>query len=155
MVYLSELRKAVGHRPLLAAGATVLVVKNDQILLNLRADTKTWGIPGGSMELGETLEEAARRELLEETNLNAQNLELLHVFSGKPMYFEYPNGDKVHSVAVLYKAQNVTGELQIADDESLKLQYFAPDDLPTLESRSEHILNWVRENRPDVLRQTR
>ena len=53
---------------------------------------------------------------------------------------------------MLYKAQNVTGELQITDDESLKLQYFAPDDLPTLESRSEHILNWVRENRPDVLR---
>lgn len=59
MSYLSELRKAVGHRPLLAAGATVLVVKNGKILLNLRADTKTWGIPGGSMELGETLEEAA------------------------------------------------------------------------------------------------
>lgn len=152
MSYLGELRKAVGHRPLLAAGATVLVVKNGKILLNLRADTKTWGIPGGSMELGETLEEAARRELLEETNLNVQSLALVHVFSGWQMYFEYPNGDKVHSVAALYKAENVTGEMQITDGESLHLQYFAPDSLPKLESRAEHILNWVRENRPDVLR---
>ena len=52
MSYLSELRKIVGHRPLLSAGATVLVIKNGKILLNLRSDTETWGIPGGGLELG-------------------------------------------------------------------------------------------------------
>ncbi|MBO5857443.1 MAG: NUDIX domain-containing protein [Clostridia bacterium] len=63
MSYLSELRKIVGHRPLLSAGATVLVIKDGKILLNLRSDTETWGIPGGGLELGECLEETAFREL--------------------------------------------------------------------------------------------
>lgn len=50
-----ELRKYVGHKPLLSIGATIIVTNNHgQILLNLRSDTKTWGIPGGAMELGET-----------------------------------------------------------------------------------------------------
>ena len=69
MSYLSELRKIVGHRPLLSAGATVLVIKDGKILLNLRSDTETWGVPGGALELGESLEETAYRELKEETGL--------------------------------------------------------------------------------------
>ena len=46
-----------------AVGATVVVLKDNKILLNLRSDTKTWGIPGGAAELGETLEETAARDL--------------------------------------------------------------------------------------------
>lgn len=72
MSYLGELRKIVGNRPLLSAGATVLVIQNGTVLLNLRSDTKTWGIPGGGMELGESLEETAHRELFEETSLRAK-----------------------------------------------------------------------------------
>lgn len=59
MSYISEIRKYIGHKPMLSAGATVVVIKDSKILLNLRSDTNTWGIPGGSMELGETLEETA------------------------------------------------------------------------------------------------
>lgn len=98
MSYLKELRKLVGHRPLLSAGATVLVIQDQKVLLNLRADTHTWGIPGGGMELEESLEDTARRELAEETGLCAQELRLLTVFSGQDFYFEYPNGDKLYSI---------------------------------------------------------
>lgn len=66
MSYISELRKYIGHNPLICAGATVAVIKDKQILLNLRSDTITWDIPGGSLEVGETLEETAKRELKEE-----------------------------------------------------------------------------------------
>lgn len=53
MSYLGDLRKLVGNIPLLSAGATIIVLnENNEILLNLRSDTKTWGIPGGGMELG-------------------------------------------------------------------------------------------------------
>lgn len=146
MSYISDLREIVGGRPLLTPGATVIVFKDNKILLNLRSDTKTWGIPGGVLELGESLEDAARRELYEETGLKADKLTLLNVFSGNDFYFEYPNGDKLYSVIALFKAENVRGELSINDDESLKLAYFGLDELPTLESRAERIIEWLRTN---------
>lgn len=150
MSYLGELRKIVGHRPLLSAGATVLVVNNGKILLNLRSDTHTWGIPGGALELGETLEETAFRELKEETGLSAEKMTLLTVLSGKNFYFEYPNGDMLYSVVSLFRAENVSGDLEISDGESLKLQYFAFNNLPTLESRAKTIIDWIKKNRPDL-----
>jgi len=66
--YIKEIRKFIGTRPLILVGATVVVLnKNKQILLQLRADTKEWGLPGGAMELAESLEQTAERELFEET----------------------------------------------------------------------------------------
>ena len=65
-----------------AVGATVVVLKDNKILLNLRSDTKTWGIPGGAAELGETLEETAARELKEETDLTAERLHCCICFRG-------------------------------------------------------------------------
>ena len=150
MSYLSELRKIVGHRPLLSAGATVLVINDGRILLNLRSDTATWGIPGGALELGECLEETASRELKEETGLSAEKMTLLTVLSGKDFYFEYPNGDKLYSVVSLFLAKDVSGDLKITDGESLKLQYFDFDKLPHLESRAKIIVDWVKENRSDL-----
>ena len=150
MSYLGELRKLVGHRPLLSAGATVIVVKDGKLLLNLRSDTKTWGIPGGALELGERLEETARRELMEETGLSAEKMTLLTVMSGKDFYFVYPNGDMLYSVVTLFLAENVTGEMKMTDGESLRLQYFDIDALPEMESRAKVIAGWLKENRPEI-----
>lgn len=145
MSYISEMRKYIGHQPMLSAGATVTVIKDNKILLNLRSDTNTWGIPGGATELGETLEETAARELKEETNLDCDSFTLLNVFSGEDFYFKYPNGDELYSVVALYLANDVTGELKITDGESFKLDYFSKDNLPNLESRAKVIMNWLLE----------
>lgn len=150
MSYLSELRRIVGHRPLLSAGATVLVIKDGKLLLNLRSDTNTWGIPGGALELGESLEETAHRELKEETGLSAESITLLTVFSGKDFYFEYPNGDKLYSVVALFLANGISGELAITDGESFKLDYFPLHNLPVLESRAAAMIEWIRQNRPEL-----
>ncbi len=150
MSYLSELRKIVGHRPLLSAGATVLVIKNGKLLLNLRSDTNTWGIPGGALELGEELSQTAHRELREETGLSAEDMTLLTVLSGKDFYFEYPNGDKLYSVVALFKAEKINGDPKVSDSESTALEFFSIDELPRLESRAEAIIKWVTDNRPDL-----
>ena len=145
MSYIKDMRKYIGHAPMLSAGATVVVIKNNTVLLNLRSDTNTWGIPGGALELGETLQETAARELKEETNLEADNFILLNVFSGKNFYFVYPNGDELYSVVTLFLAEGVTGEMKIADDESFELKYFSKDELPNLESRAKAIIDWLIE----------
>ena len=54
MGYIADLRRFVGSDALIGVGATVLVINDtNQILFNLRTDTNTWGLPGGSMELFE------------------------------------------------------------------------------------------------------
>ena len=101
MGYIMNLRKHIGHEPLIGVGATTLVFNDKkELFLNLRSDTNTWGIPGGSMELYETIEETAVRELKEEAGISADKLELVTVLSGKEYYFEYPNGDKMCTVIV-------------------------------------------------------
>ncbi len=144
MSYVSEMRALIGHKRLLLAGATVLVLNGrGEILLNLRSDTGTWGIPGGCLESGESLEETAARELYEETGLRAERFTLLDVLSGPEVSFTYPNGDETESVIVLYRAEGIFGSLRINDGESIRLSYFAFDALPPLESRAEQVIRRI------------
>ena len=90
-----NLREIVGHIPLIGVGATTLVFNNNnELLLNLRSDTNTWGIPGGSKELNETLEECAVRELKEETNIDVNDGE-----SKKLEFFSLDNLPELESRA--------------------------------------------------------
>lgn len=145
MGYIMDLREKIGHDPLIGLGATTMVFnKNNEILLNLRSDTNTWGIPGGSMELYETIEETAIRELKEEAGITAKDLELLGILSGKDYYFEYPNGDKMCTVIALYKVRNFEGNIKVSDKESKKLKFFSLSNLPKLESRAQNIINKIK-----------
>jgi ADP-ribose pyrophosphatase YjhB (NUDIX family) len=117
MNYLGELRKLVGHRPLLMVGATVLVLDQDQRLLLLkRSDNQYWGPPSGAVELGELIEETARRETFEETGLKINAITLFNVFSGKEQYYCYPNGDEVHIVAIVYLCKSFGGEIRLSEE---------------------------------------
>ena len=131
MNYINNLRKYVGNQPLLMIGSTVLVLDSDNRLLMIkRSDNGMWGVPGGAMELGESTENTARRELLEETGLETDKLILYDVFSGKELYYRYPSGDEVYIVTVVYLARDVHGTLELADGEHYDFQYFDLAQLP-------------------------
>lgn len=69
MGYIMDLRREVGTKPLIMVGASVLIFnENNELLLQHRKDNACWGLIGGSMELGETLEEVAIREMYEESD---------------------------------------------------------------------------------------
>ena len=133
MGYIMDLRKieGVGHRPLqMVACAVFLFNEEGKVLLEKREDDHTWCVPGGSMELGETPEEAAKREFFEETGLRLGNLKLVNVMSGEDSHFIYPNGDEVYAVDINYVCYEYTGELKKQAEEVRELEFFDVSKLP-------------------------
>ncbi len=131
MDYMREMRKIIGHAPLVLAGAAVLIVnERRELLMLLRSDINCWGIPGGGMNLGESLEQTAIRETLEETGLHVDDLELLDVFSGPDLVFQYPNGDITYNVCAVYIAHTIQGEIVLNQEEHTQWKYFPLDRLP-------------------------
>ena len=148
--YILDLRKIVGHRPLLQVGASV-IVENDQgkILLQKRADNHCWGYAGGSVELDESVEDAAKRELFEETGLIARELSLFGVFSGAEMHYVYPNGDEVSNVDIVYLCRDYAGTLRKQDCEVEQLGFFPADALPENISQPNRIplMRWLEQKK--------
>jgi ADP-ribose pyrophosphatase YjhB (NUDIX family) len=129
--YVMELRKVVGSRPLILAGAGVIVVdQTDRILLVHRSDNGCWGIPGGYMEEGESFEDTARREVFEETGLVVGELKLLCLHSGPHTFYEYPNGHQVYLAGAIYTTTEFEGELRADKDESVEVRWFHPHEIP-------------------------
>ncbi|MCD8325478.1 MAG: NUDIX hydrolase [Lachnospiraceae bacterium] len=145
--YIMDLRKIVGHRPLLQVGASVILEdEQGRILLELRTDNHCWGYPGGSVDLDEVVEDAARRELFEETGLVADSLELFGIFSGKDLHYVYPNGDEVSNVDVVFLCKSYSGLMKCQEEEVERLQFFAPEDIPENLSPPirKPVLEWAR-----------
>lgn len=142
MGYIMDLRKTVGSRPLIMVGSCVLVFnKQRQLLLQKRTDSLDWGTIGGSMELGESFEETALRELYEEAGLRAQALNFKLILSGQDMYYKYPNGDEIYNVMSIFEVHEVEDQPIINDDESLELNYFSLEEpIKNLNPFTEHYL---------------
>jgi len=130
MGYIQNLRKKVGHDRIVAVGAGVFIYKDRKVLLQKRKDNLRWALHGGIVEMGEKVEDAARRELFEETGLIANTLELLGVFSGDDRMYTYPNGDEAYIIGIVYVCNDFSGNLLSETDETVELRWFDIDHLP-------------------------
>ncbi len=128
--YYKELRKFVGHSPLILPGSVVIIVNEKGELLLQERDNYFWGLPGGLMNLGESLIETAKREVFEETGLQINNLILLDVLSGPDYFYKNPNDDELYSVTAVYTTTDYIGELMPDMDESKSLKFYNVNYLP-------------------------
>jgi ADP-ribose pyrophosphatase YjhB (NUDIX family) len=111
----------------------VAVVVRDQrgwLLLEKRSDCGLWGLAGGRIEPGESVSDAAVREIKEETGLVVEITRLIGVYSDadEGRIITYPDG-VVHSIDILLEARLVGGTLT-PSAESEALQFFEPSALP-------------------------
>lgn len=128
MGYISELRKYVGHSPIMVTAVICIIYdKQKGFLLEKRADNGMWCLPGGAIELGETLDQALKREVKEETGLDIKNAKLIDVVAS--VHMVYPNKDEVYYTDVLYETKDYFGELKY-DEESTELKWFKPNEIP-------------------------
>ncbi len=115
--------------------AVGLVNKNNQILLEQRSDCGWWGMTGGKLEMGETIEECAAREVKEETNLeiNQNHLKLTGIYSNKNEGRILQYSDiRVHLIDIVFTSKIENLENIKKSNESLKLEFFNFNKLPTL-----------------------
>lgn len=105
---------------IVVTGGAIIRDHMGRILLQKRSDYGDWGLPGGGMEPGESIEETMIREVKEETGLDVSSYELASIYTGEKMKYTYPDGNDVVFVMFLF---NVTAELggKLDDDQTTLL----------------------------------
>ncbi len=150
--YIKWLRKKIGHKKLILNYAGCIIFDDaGRLLLQRRSDCSKWGFLGGMVELGESVEEAAIREIKEESGLDVDITSLFGIYS---KYFaEYANGDKAQTIVHIFKAKTVGGTLIDKSEETLELKYFDLNDtLPLFCKQHQDILDDIKSGKEYVYR---
>ena len=129
--YIKEMRKYVGHAPIMSCACGVIIENNNgEILLQKRRDNGRWAIIGGAMEMGETFEEAVKREAKEESGLSLGKLEVFKLLSGREHIIEYPNGDVTFGPGIVFITKEFEGEIVNDPEEVMEHRFFKHAELP-------------------------
>lgn len=142
--YIQWIRSKVGHEKIMLvhAGGCIFNDKGE-VLLQRRGDCNMWGFPGGALELGETPEMAAVREIKEETGLDVEVGQFIGFYTDLDVVC--PNGDRFQSIMFSFMLSAVGGELYCDNEETLELKYFPLSDMPPLFCKQHYdILNDIK-----------
>ncbi|GLY16331.1 NUDIX domain-containing protein [Kineosporia rhizophila] len=117
----------------LVPSANVLVTNDQgQVLLIRRSDNGNWALPGGGMDLGESIVACGVRETLEETGVTCQVTGLLGIFTDPKHLIEYTsNGEVRQEFSVVFTAAYISGR-PTPSSESSQVRWVDPDQLADL-----------------------
>lgn len=144
--YVKRIRELVGSDELLQVPSVSVAVRDGsgRVMLARHANRGEWVVPGGAIEPGEVPEDAARREMLEETGLHVTLTRFVGVFGGPDFIVHYANGDRTSYVMSLYEAR-IDGDAipKLDADELLEVRFVTSAEAKTLD-----VARWV----PHMLR---
>ena len=128
--------------------STTAIVSDGQgrIALVKRKDNELWALPGGGMELGESIEQGAVREVKEETGLDVEVDGLVGVYTNPHHVMAYDDGEVRQQFSLCFTTKLLGGELQF-DDESTDIAWVAEGDLvsypmhPSMRLRVQHFFD--------------
>ena len=127
--YMRNIRDKVGHDFVFMPGVAAVVFNHEgKVLLQRSRDSGMWGVIGGTPDPGEHPAQAVLREVYEETSVHAGVDRLVGVFT--EVNTNYPNGDVVQYVGLVFACHAIEGEPRINDDESHAVGYYDTNDLP-------------------------
>lgn len=127
----------------------VVTDEKDRILLVKRRDNDLWALPGGGMDLGESIVETAVREVKEETGLDVEVTGLIGVYTNPRHVMAYTDGEVRQQFSLCFTTHLIGGQLQV-DSESTDIAWTPPQDIesvkmhPSMRLRIQHYL----EHRP-------
>jgi len=129
--YVQTLRQSVGHSLIHLPGVRALIFnEQEEILLQHRKDVPMWGLPAGAVELNESVFEALKREVEEETSLQVIAAEPMALYSGPTQRFRYPNNDEIQCFSVAFIIRKWQGKPRADGIEGYELRFFSLSKLP-------------------------
>ena len=115
-------------------GVGILIYKSEELLLERRKDCKKWGLIGGGIEIGESIEDTALRECIEETSieLKKENLKFFGLYSDIKQYRIIKYEDNCfHAIDIIYTYELLGNNFTIKkSNESMEISFFSFKSLP-------------------------
>lgn len=124
-------RNAPKANSLKPGGSALVTDDQGRILMQRRSDSGNWALPGGIMDIGETLEQCVVREVKEETGLDIEITGLLGIYTDPQHVIAYADGEVRQEFNITYHGRVVGGTIAVSS-ESTEVRFIHPDELTHL-----------------------
>lgn len=131
MDYCEYMRGMIGNSPLIVVRPSVVILDNKGEILLSRYSGTPWGVPGGILQLSESVEECIKRNVKEDLGLMLNSLQLFGVYSGLELNTKPEDGeDEYHTVAIGYLCTDYEGEVTPDKNQAIEAEFFKLEQLP-------------------------
>lgn len=117
---------------LVPAASAIVVNDEGKILLHKRSDNHLWSLPGGAMDLGESIEETIIREVKEETGLDVEVLRCIGLYTDPQHIIAYSDGEIRQQFSICFHCQPIGGKIMISS-ESTQVMFFTKEEIEQMD----------------------
>jgi ADP-ribose pyrophosphatase YjhB (NUDIX family) len=116
---------------IIPAASAIVTDKKGKILLHRRSDNNLWALPGGTMDIGESISETIVREVKEETGLDVRPEYVVGIYTNPKHVIAFPDGEVRQQFSICFACTLISGELCVSE-ESFEVDFFSPQEIAHL-----------------------